>query len=107
MMRTILGLTLSTAIGLFAGCDAMVTGNITAEQYSAIEMGMTEDEVREVAGEPAGEQEVNVGTALHPQMGVIWYYNNADVGITFRGGKVISKAEEGLGVGSEGEGWTY
>jgi hypothetical protein len=112
MERTMLGLTLSMVIGLFTGCDALAPRKMTAEQYSAIKMGMTEDEVRQLAGEPNGKQEVDVGGARarargHSSPATVWYYNGVDVGITFQRGKVISKAEDGLGVGSEGKGFTY
>jgi hypothetical protein len=108
----LLGLTLSMVIGLFTGCDALVSGEMTADQYSAITMGMTEDQVRELAGEPNGMQESETAGAIARARGnsspaTVCYYNGTNVGITFQRGKVISKAEDGLGVGSEGKGFTY
>jgi hypothetical protein len=65
----------------------------TAENFAAIEGGMSPDEVQTLLGPP---------DKVNKYRGELqWYYRRGDVtgAVTFRGNRVIHKGETGLGVG--------
>jgi hypothetical protein len=87
----VLGLVLSLAIPILAGCAA------TTKNLGQISMGMTQDQVREIAGKPCRILAVETSgqhTLLAANAGKyeIWLYCCG--AIEFSEGKVVAKGEK-------------
>ena len=83
---------LAASILLVAGCNSASPGTISKEEFQKIEMSMTEDQVRAVAGEPSGQSgKRREGSPTRSYSQREWYYNSRDVLVMFRNGKVVFK----------------
>lgn len=83
---------------LVVGCGTASRGTISKEQYRQIEMNMTEDEVRAVAGDPYDQSDKRrEGSPTRSYSQNEWQYNGGDVLIMFRNGKVVFKHHDEWG----------
>jgi hypothetical protein len=89
---------LAASILLVAGCNAASRGTISNEQFQQIELSMTKDEVRAVAGEPYGQSDTRrEGSPTRSYSQTEWHYNGGDALVMFRNGKVVFKYHDEWG----------
>jgi uncharacterized protein YceK len=97
MKRATIVAALVASILLMAGCDAVLRGTISQEQFQQIELQMTEDEVREIAGEPYASNKYREGSPTRSRTETEWRYNGRDVILMFRNGKLFFKHHDEWG----------
>ena len=88
------------AIAIASGCGATATGQsqLSADKYKQITTGMSADQVKSIAGDPAKTESKDTGSMPGMQMNGdkmdYWYYQGSQgwVRLEISGGKVTNKS---------------